>query len=119
MGQLITSEMKLQNIEFIKCDAKKYLDNVSIKFDLVISCAVHRWIGLELEDYLLKLKSILNSGGQVLFESQGQQSTTSFETNIVHLSNTLSKYFKIQSSNKIIDDRRNLRRFWVLECHDK
>lgn len=42
--------------------------NPAGKYDLIISCAVQHWTGMEAQKYTDKLYGLLNPGGYVLFE---------------------------------------------------
>ena len=59
----------IYNVTFIAGDFKTI--NLQKKYDMIFSFAVHKWIGLPLEEYFSRLYNMLNEGGIVLFETHG------------------------------------------------
>lgn len=57
----------VQNTTFIQGDFKEF--NTEKKYDLILSFAVHKWIGLPEREYFIKLKSFLSDKGEILFET--------------------------------------------------
>lgn len=57
-----------KNISFEVGDFKNY--TAKRKYDVILSFAVHYWIGLTAEEYCKKIISMLETGGVLVFESQ-------------------------------------------------
>ncbi|MDA8722628.1 class I SAM-dependent methyltransferase [Planktomarina temperata] len=105
------------NLTFINEDAVTFLDNCSAKYDVIILCAVHSWIGLSSQELRLKVLSILEPGGVVLLESQGCQSRRLTEAGFWE--NFVAEFKKsmvVINSGEILDDSRNLRNFALLRA---
>jgi len=56
------TNVNVKNLDFKSYDSKK-------KYDLIMSLAIHRWVGLELQEYLRKIHLLLKKGGLLLIES--------------------------------------------------
>lgn len=85
------------------------------KFDLVIACAVHRWIGVPLKEFGKKLLSYCKPGGIVLLESQGMRSTWQKEIDFDAKATTIAQVgFEVIRKGSLCDDGINYREFWVL-----
>lgn len=85
------------------------------KFDLVIACAVHRWIGVPLKEFGQKLLSYCKRGGIVLLESQGMRSTWQKEVDFDAKAATIAQVgFEVIRKGSLCDDGINYREFWVL-----
>lgn len=92
--------LQISNVTFEKCDIKqKQFDE---KFELVIACAVHNWIGFTLDKFVELINNILNDKGYFLLESnsiemvdknfdQWLNGFTSLGYKVVHKSRTVSK----------------------------
>jgi 16S rRNA G527 N7-methylase RsmG len=60
--------LNVENVKFINADFNKL--NLNRNYDLILSFAVHYWIGIEINTYANLLRDLLNDNGYVLFESQ-------------------------------------------------
>lgn len=56
------TNVKFKNLDFKVYDSKK-------RYDLIMSLAIHRWAGLEIHEYLGKVRRLLKEGGSLLIES--------------------------------------------------
>ena len=103
-----------KNLTFYKTDALRHINSASEKFDLIICTAVHSWIGLSIHELCRHLLKLLKRGGHILIESQGISSTTRIEAGFETLKITNNLPLTVVSEDTIIDDRRNLRMYKIL-----
>ena len=62
--------LELGNVTFINADANEWLkSNLHNKYSLILSFAVHGWMGITAEDYAQIISELLEPGGYLLFES--------------------------------------------------
>lgn len=100
----------IKNITFMAGDFKTI--KLSKKFDMICSFAVHKWIGLPLEEYFMRLYNLLNERGIILFESHGIDTD---DTNIeVDLRSAIEGRFEIVQSGDIDDGFKRPRKFYYL-----
>lgn len=59
----------IKNVTFMAGDFNTI--RLNKKFDMICSFAVHKWIGLPLEEYFSRLYKLLNDRGIILFETHG------------------------------------------------
>lgn len=86
------------------------------RFDLVIACAVHHWIGVPLSEFGTKLFNFCKPGGLVLLESQGTRETTRTEVDFEAKATTMaSAGFTVIRKGSLCDDGINYREFWILQ----
>lgn len=59
--------LEISNINLVSTDIMKFQS--STKYDLVMSFAVHRWVGISIEKYIELLLSFKNDSGLIIIES--------------------------------------------------
>jgi tetratricopeptide (TPR) repeat protein len=100
-------ELKRQEFEGFVCDEP---------FDLVIACAVHRWIGMPIEAFGEQLHRFCRRGGIVLLESQGIRSTQHTEPDFAAKAERIaSAGFAVVDKGSLCDDKLNYREYWILQ----
>lgn len=67
IGRRLADHENITNLKIINNDFKKYIPNK--KYDLIMSLAIHKWVGLEFDEYLKKIHSFLKKKGKLLLES--------------------------------------------------
>lgn len=67
IGKKLLEHENLDNIKIINEDFKKFTKKE--KYDLVFSLAIHKWVGMDFQDYLNKIHSLLKKDGLLLIES--------------------------------------------------
>ena len=67
IGKKLAEHEKIKNVNITNEDFKEYF--VSKKYDMVMSLAIHRWVGLDFQEYLKKIHSFLRKDGLLLIES--------------------------------------------------
>ncbi|GAA3897057.1 hypothetical protein GCM10022228_04800 [Halomonas cibimaris] len=84
-------------------------------FDLVIACAVHRWIGKPLPEFGQALHDLCADGGLVLLESQGSRQIDATEAGFADNAEAIaSAGFEVIRTGGLCDDGVNYREFQVL-----
>ncbi len=68
IGEKVRDYLQRRNVNFEICDFKEYI--TSEKYDVILSFAVHHWIGLPIKEYCKKVASMLETSGYLVFESQ-------------------------------------------------
>lgn len=86
------------------------------RYDLVIACAVHQWIGKPLEDFGDALFALCQPGGIVLLESQGARDRHLTEPGFADNATAIaSAGFSVLRKGSLCDDALNYREFWLLQ----
>ena len=67
IAHIAKKHLGIHNYQIHNIDIKSY--NPNKKYDVIISTAIHKWVGLNLEDYYELISSWLTTNGTVLFES--------------------------------------------------
>jgi len=67
IGQKLAEHEKINNVKIINLDFKKYSSNK--RYDMIMSLAIHKWVGLKFDEYLERIHSLLKEGGLLLMES--------------------------------------------------
>lgn len=113
IGQRVATYLNAKNCKLLCGDVNSALPDA--QFDLVIAAAIHGWIGMPLADLGERFAKVTSPGGAVLFESQGQRSTTVVEADFEDKVRTIaSAGFQVERAGQICDDRVNLRAFVIL-----
>lgn len=110
IGTLVKDYLKIKNCYFFNSDFKKH--NFSHKYDIILSFAVHNWIGLPLDEYARKLYLLLNSNGFVLFESHDIKDTKYDFDRELNIFKNIG--FKVEYIGDICDDGLLKRRYALL-----
>lgn len=112
-GRRVVQYLEVSNCNLQSGDVAEFQTDRT--FDLVIAAAVHGWIDLPIEELGRRFAALTSDCGAVLFESQGQRSTTrvegGFEDKVKALCNA---GFQVERDGQVCDDRVNLRAFVVL-----
>lgn len=61
--------LDMSTVEIVQADFNEWVKNNTRKFDVILSFAVHHWLGASPEGYIEILDNLLNPGGYVVFES--------------------------------------------------
>jgi tetratricopeptide (TPR) repeat protein len=113
IGSRVRDHLHLDNCTFLCADASVY--DSDEPFDVVIAAAVHGWLQMPLADFALRLAGLTAPGGAVLFESQGQRSTTVIEEGFHAKTEVIvAAGFQVERHGTVCDDHVNLRAFVVL-----
>ncbi len=84
-------------------------------FDVVIAAAIHGWMTMPLSDLGQRLAMLTAPSGAVLFESQGQRSTTVVEDKFQEKVAVLADAgFNVERQGVLCDDQVNKRAFVIL-----
>jgi 2-polyprenyl-3-methyl-5-hydroxy-6-metoxy-1,4-benzoquinol methylase len=67
IGKRLAEYEKIKNVNIFNQDFKEFQKEE--KYDFVMSLAIHKWVGMEFEDYLSKVHSHLKVSGLLLVES--------------------------------------------------
>lgn len=113
IGSLVQTFVGADNVSLQHGDATTFHSDQP--FDVVIAAAVHGWMSMPLAALGQRLADLTAEGGAVLFESQGQRSTTVIEEGFHEKIIELTKAgFDIERRGTICDDRVNMRAFVIL-----
>lgn len=113
IGLRVISHLGVKNCDLQSGDAANYHTNNA--FDVVIAAAIHGWIDMPIADLGCQLAALTAPDGAVLFESQGQRSTTVIEADFQNKVMAFCEAgFQIERQGQICDDRVNLRAFVIL-----
>lgn len=113
IGSLVSGFLKAENISLHCADATRYQN--TDPFNVVIAAALHGWMAMPLAELGQRFANLTAAGGAVLFESQGQRSTTVVEENFHEkVIEVAAAGFDIERQGTLCDDRVNKRAFVIL-----
>ena len=113
IGKCVRAFMALDSCQLICGDAATFASDTP--FDLVIAAAVHGWFDIPLLNLARHLAHLTAPGGAVLFESQGQRSTSKIEPGFHDAVTAIARAgFTVERHGTLCDDAVNLRAFVVL-----
>ena len=105
----VKNKLKIENLTTYSQDIKKYQPDK--KYDLIFSFAIHKWVGLELNEYIKLLFNLLKKDGIILIESHTLNRRT----------DGLEEFLKNNEDIKILekgitdDHHGNLRKFFYIK----
>lgn len=67
IGKKLAKYEKINNVNITNLDFKKYSSKK--KYDMIMSLAIHKWVGLEFDEYLKRIHTLLKHKGLLLMES--------------------------------------------------
>jgi len=111
IGGKLKKYEKIKNVSINNTDFKIFKSKK--KYDIVMSLAIHKWVGMDFDLYLEKIHSHLKKGGLLLLEShiiyynQGDKILDNLDKN---------KYFKILEKGRIDDHDGQIRDFYWLKA---
>lgn len=115
IGQTVAQHLGHDHLQLRHQTFDDFMATTPEPFDLVIACAVHRWIGMPLEQFGYTLKRLTVPGGLVLVESQGLRSPERIEEGFGDKVTALCQTgFDVIHHGTICDDGINKRGFALL-----
>lgn len=119
VGQEVADYLGAGHIQLQPQTFDEFLANPCEPFDLVIACAVHRWIGMPLEQFGQTLTGLTRPGGLVLIESQGRRDPAKIEEDFPEkLQVVIRTGFEVVHHGSICDDGINKRGYALLKRRD-
>ena len=110
IGKKLIEYENINNVHIYNQDFREFKSNK--KYDLIMSLAIHAWIGMNFEDYFKKIHSCLKEDGLILVESH--------MIGISHGDHEIEKqlkrleFFKIVEKGEIDDKKGAVREFfWI------
>ena len=97
----------IKNVQLLNEDIKTFKSNK--KYDLVMSYAIHRWVGMELIDYIQLLLSFKDASGFIIIESHIEESD---KVNLRAALNSLD--LKIVNNGITDDHLGHIREFFIV-----
>ena len=115
IGNAVAEHIEAPHIALRHKTYEQFLETEPEPFDLVIACAVHRWIGAPLEQLDTVLRRVVKPGGLVLIESQGQRSPKRLEPGFHEKIDALiARGLGKVHDGTLCDDGINARAFYLL-----
>lgn len=115
IGGAVAEHLQADHIRLQHNTYEAFLATNPEPFDLVIACAVHRWIGAPLEQLDTVLRRVVKPGGLVLIESQGQRSPKRLEPGFHEKIDALiARGLGKVHDGTLCDDGINARAFYLL-----
>lgn len=115
VGNAVAQHLGHDHIQLTHQTFDDFMAEEHTPFDLVIACAVHRWIGKPLPAFGKALHGLCADNGLVLLESQGTRQVEAteegFEANAQAIA---SAGFEVIKTGHLCDDAVNYREFWLL-----
>tara|TARA_R110002049_G_scaffold102718_1_gene248470 strand:+ start:12818 stop:16450 length:3633 start_codon:yes stop_codon:yes gene_type:complete len=113
VGNAVADHLEIHHVELKRQEFNDFVCDEP--FDLVIACAVHRWIGLPLHAFGEKLYHYCRPGGIVLLESQGVRSTQQTEAGFAEKVEEIAcAGFTVVDKGRLCDDGLNYREYKLL-----
>lgn len=105
VGEMLVKHEKIDNVTFVN---KAFLNYKTTKqYDIILSLAVHYYMGCSLDDYLKKIKKLLKKDGKLLFETHKQE----WNNDRTDLS-LIKKHFIVIESDYIDDSLGQIRKYY-------
>ncbi|GEK48171.1 sulfotransferase [Halomonas pacifica] len=115
VGNTVARHLKIDNISLSAQTFESFMAEQPERHDLLIACAVHRWIGLPMPEFGRHLHSLLSKDGLLLLESQGIRRTTMTEQDFDDkVKQICAKGFEQLDRGALCDDGVNYREFYIL-----
>lgn len=115
VGNTVAQHLAIENIDLQACTFSDYIESNRGQHDLVIACAVHRWIGLPMPEFGRHLHDLVKEGGLLLVESQGVRRTNVTERDFHDKVKQIAAVgFKEVDRGSLCDDGINYREFVIL-----
>lgn len=115
VGQTVAEHLQLPQIQLTHHTFDEFIAQPQEQYDLIIACAVHRWIGKPLPVFGQHLFDLCSPGGLLLLESQGtrdpEATEPDFEAKVLEMT---QDRFDLVHRGDICDDAINYREFWLL-----
>ncbi|MBT6088643.1 MAG: tetratricopeptide repeat protein [Rhodospirillaceae bacterium] len=113
IGSRVAAFLGVSNCDLQCGDAETFTRDTP--FDVVIAAAIHGWMTMPLPDLGRHFASLTSAGGAVLFESQGQRSTTVVEEGFQDkVAAVAAAGFQVERQGLLCDDAVNKRAFVIL-----
>ncbi len=113
IGSLVSRFLKAETVSLHCADATAYQS--ADPFNVVIAAAVHGWMAMPLAELGRRFAELTTPGGAILFESQGQRSTTVVEDEFHEkVKEVAAAGFDVERQGALCDDRVNKRAFVIL-----
>ena len=97
IGELARKYLNLDNVNLFCQDFKDY--NPQKKYDVIYCFAVHKWIGMPIEQFAHKLRQLSNNGTIILFESNNLTKLNDFDDEIAILRNMGFRLLSVGETN--------------------
>lgn len=113
IAQALAAARRIDNCTFECNDFAAFVAGARQRYDVILSFAVHVWIGMPLDDYAAILHRLLAPGGRLVLESNNLASNDKdFFANIQYFVNA---GFRVHSRGLLKDDGIIERAFYVFE----
>lgn len=98
IGEQVAKNQNIKNVRFIWQDFSNF--KTEEVYDIILSLAVHKWIGLPFTEYIKRIHKLLKDGGYIFYETQNLE-IDAFEEHILILKNTFTveKIFDVTEKN--------------------
>ena len=106
IGNMVKDYMEICNVNLTVADFRSY--EAESNYDLIFCYAVHKWVGMSIEDFVSRVSGLLNAGGVVIFESNNyamiaeefERDIKCFENNNYHIID--SGYTSYETERKFV-----------------
>ncbi|MCB5208276.1 methyltransferase domain-containing protein [Methylovorus mays] len=114
IARILAAGRGIKNCEFQHCSFNDLMQTSPEPYDMVLSFAVHVWIGLPMAQYAAQLKTLLKPGGTLIIESNNLASNDqSFFSDIQVF---LDHGYILQKQGMLKDDGIIERGFCIFRC---
>ena len=110
IGEKLVKKERINNLKIHNIDFKKFYPGY--KYDLILSLAIHKWVGMDFKSYLKRIHSFLKEDGKLLLESHG---ISYYEGDNLEDSLNKIKFFTIIKKDIIDDQQGRIREFFWLK----
>lgn len=107
IGAILKKKLSRNNVIIINSDFKRFITDK--KFDIVLSFAIHKWIGESTQKYLSRLSRHLKKDGYILIESHAGKDRQYLEREI-----RAHPHLKIIKQGYTDDHQGDIRDFYYL-----
>ena len=110
--EIVRSKEHIDNVSMHIGDFKTWNRDDSLRYDLVLSLAIHKWIGMDIQSYLARLHRLLNPNGLLLIESHHQADKTHLQNEVENA----TEIFEIIRTGLSDDNGGKTRLFYLLRA---
>lgn len=112
ISKMVKKYLEIKNVDVWQGEFTDWFRNNNKYFDMILSFAVHRWIGVSPQDYGSIIDQLLTEGGYVCLESHVGDEDAEYEECV----NSLEKLgFRIEKKGSISDSRDGYRDFIIAQ----
>ena len=118
LSKSIARKLNIYNATFICADFKEWESISRRKYDLILSFANYRWLGLNPQEYVTKIDSLIKHGGYVFFEGHDIMSFSDEQKEYGDYIDAFINFGFSRIKSGYSNDQESVKRIWTLLQHN-